>query len=86
MLVNLKVAIMLIMPILCQLCFMLRPCYYAKSYAGIMRSPQVVGNWCKFLRLVMGILSYCTAHRVYVQIAETEVHSRTVVGLNTLKY
>ena len=29
----------------------------------------------------MGILSYCRIHRVYVQIAETEVHSRTVVGL-----
>ena len=33
-------SIMLVMPILCQLCFMLRPCYYANSYAGIIRSPQ----------------------------------------------
>ena len=33
-------SIMPIMPILCQLCFMLRPCYYANSYAGIIHSPQ----------------------------------------------
>ena len=33
-------SIMLVMPILCQLCFMLWPCYYANSYAGIIRSAQ----------------------------------------------
>ena len=33
-------SIMLVMPVLCQLCFMLWPCYYANSYAGIIRSAQ----------------------------------------------
>ena len=62
--------------------------YYERSLA---RAPQstyayadfantharVLDNWCKFCLLIMGILSYCTFHRVYVQIAETEVHSRS---------
>ena len=41
-------SIMLVMPILCQLCFMLRPCYYANSYAGIIRSPQTHVHACGF--------------------------------------
>ena len=37
-------SIMLVMLKLCQLCFMLRPCYYANSYAGIIHSPQRAGG------------------------------------------
>ena len=38
---------------------------------------RVLDNWCNFCLLIMGILPYCTCHRVYVQIAETEAHSRS---------
>ena len=38
---------------------------------------RVLDNWCKFWFLIMGILPYCTCHCVYVQIALTEVHSRS---------
>ena len=47
------------------------------------RMHEFLDNWCKFFHRIIGILSYCTIHRIYVQIAETEVHSRTVLGLNT---
>ena len=41
------------------------------------RMHEFLDNWCKFFYLIMGILSYCTVHHVYVQIALTEVHSRS---------
>ena len=41
------------------------------------RMHEFLDNWCKFFYLIMGILSYCTGHHVYVQIALTEVHSRS---------
>ena len=53
---------------LCQLCSMLRPCYYAKSYAGIMRSPQAVGSQAPGC-----IESYCNLEK-----KKQEISSKTV--------
>ena len=41
------------------------------------RMHEFLNSWCEFFYLIMGILSYCTFHHVYVQIALTEVHSRS---------
>ena len=53
--------------------------YAARTHTPILptRMHEFLDDWCKFFYLIMGILSYCTFHHVYVQIALTEVLSRS---------